>query len=141
MTETTAPVKKRGRPPKKASEVPVTTLRDKFEPILIHFVSDGFTALNNVWMIGQEVEVTEEAYPDVEDWIHLSDEEQIERWGQVKFRKGPSPVPNSVINYRKDFREEVKRGHFNLYNSSISSKYLESLAEKERKRGRSIPDL
>lgn len=139
MTSSSTAHKTRGRPPKKVTEASVKPSESKFEPILIHFVSDGFTALGAVWVAEQELEITEEVYPEVESWINLSDEEQIDRWGEVKFKKGPSLFPNPIINYRKDYRETVKRGCCNTYSSSLSSKCLESLAEKERQRGRGLP--
>lgn len=68
--------------------------------ILIHFVEDGITALGVVWYRGQELEFEpgSPAYLDTCDrngrsWLALADDEsaQIDRWGKVKFRRGPWP--------------------------------------------------
>jgi hypothetical protein len=64
--------------------------------ILVHFLADGFTSNQKVFYRGQEVVFGPEAYKDTKDragnsWINLSDDEQFDRWGEVKFRKGPWP--------------------------------------------------
>lgn len=66
----------------------------------IHFVSDGFTTLGQVWYRGQELKMRE----GDDDWKRVSDSkgrtffevaedeaEQIARYGEVKFRPGPWP--------------------------------------------------
>jgi hypothetical protein len=68
--------------------------------ILIHFLEDGFTALGQVWMRGQELEFTpgSPAYNDTIDregksWLDYRDREfdQVDKWGKIMFRKGPWP--------------------------------------------------
>ena len=61
------------------------------ENILVHFVRDGFVDLGTVWYKGQEVEIepTSASYADVKRWSEYSEEEQIEYYGNVYYRKGP----------------------------------------------------
>lgn len=68
--------------------------------ILIHFLEDGFTALGQVWMRGQELEFTpgSAAYRDTIDrdgksWLDYRHHEfdQVDKWGKIMFRKGPWP--------------------------------------------------
>lgn len=91
------------------------------DTILIHFLGDRVTALGRQWYRGQEIEfdVDGQAYKDTQDrygfsWLSLSEMDQIERWGDVQFRRGPWP----------------------------GKKYEDSEAEAaERKRRRSAPTL
>lgn len=66
------------------------------DTFLINFVSDGFTAFGQVWYTGQELEfhvggsdyaLTQNG--DGKSWLNLSEDEQIERYGRVMFRRGP----------------------------------------------------
>lgn len=62
--------------------------------ILIHFVADGKTAFGQVWYRGQELVVTPEMYESTKNdegvsWIDADEYEQVEKYGHVKFRKGP----------------------------------------------------
>jgi hypothetical protein len=64
--------------------------------ILVHFLDDGLTGNNRVFYRGQEYTFGPEAYADTVDrlgfsWLNLDDDEQIARWGKVRFRKGPWP--------------------------------------------------
>jgi hypothetical protein len=75
------------------------------EVITIHFVSDGFTALKEVWYRGQElrVEVGSPEWIDTcepktlvkgaptsgKSWLRLTEEEQENRYGAIHFRHGP----------------------------------------------------
>ena len=61
------------------------------ENILVHFVRDGFTDLGNIWYKGQEVEVEPgtENYRSAKKWADYTEDEQIEYYGAVYFRKGP----------------------------------------------------
>jgi len=70
------------------------------ENIRIHFVSNGFTALGQVWYVGQELEFTpgSQAYQDTCDrygrsWLELRDDPagQEAKYGAVKFRSGAWP--------------------------------------------------
>jgi len=70
--------------------------------ILVHFLEDGFTSNQQVFYRGQEVIFGPEAYANTRDrtgqsWLHLSDEEQFERWGVVKFRKGAWPGKRAYV--------------------------------------------
>lgn len=66
------------------------------DSILIHFVADGFTTQGRLWYIGQELEfsVSGTAYEQTKDrfgnsWVHLTEDEQYDKYGKVYFRPGP----------------------------------------------------
>lgn len=65
--------------------------------IIVHFLSQQtFSSNNKAFYYGQEVTFGPEAYKDTVDrygnsWLNMTEEEQIERWDEVKFRKGPWP--------------------------------------------------
>lgn len=66
--------------------------------ILIHFVEDGGTALGKIWARGQELEfdVPSEPYDGTKDrfgqsWLDFDENEQMRRYGKVRFRRGPWP--------------------------------------------------
>lgn len=66
--------------------------------ILIHFVTDRMTALGRQWYTGQEIEfeIGTRPYEDTKDrtghsWLTLTDSQQMERYGEIRFRKGPWP--------------------------------------------------
>jgi hypothetical protein len=68
------------------------------ESVLIHFVVDGFTAQGAMWYRGQELEfdLNSRAYQETRDrngesWVHLTEADQIKRYGKVFFRPGPWP--------------------------------------------------
>lgn len=66
------------------------------EGITVHFVAEGLTSNNRTFYTGQEVVFGPEAYADTIDrfgnsWLNMTENEQYERWGEVKFRKGPWP--------------------------------------------------
>ncbi len=70
------------------------------ENILIHFVADGHTALDTIWVRGQELEVRRGSalYQDTCDrfgrsWLDRRDDPaaQERAYGEVKFRSGPWP--------------------------------------------------
>lgn len=86
---------------------------------LIHFIEDGFTALETMWFRGQELEVVEGsaewkqtlmptpecreslvANPNTqkhadpcncESWMNMSDAQQYRKYKSIKFRQGPWP--------------------------------------------------
>lgn len=86
---------------------------------LIHFIEDGFTALETMWFRGQELEVTEGSPEwmqtlepteecraslvadqarvkhaetcECKSWMNMTDEQQYKRYKAVKFRQGPWP--------------------------------------------------
>jgi hypothetical protein len=66
--------------------------------ILIHLVTDRFTALGRQWYKGQEIEfeIGSVPYEDTKDrtghsWLTLTESQQMDRYGEVRFRKGPWP--------------------------------------------------
>ncbi len=74
---------------------------DGEDTILIHVLKDGFTALDRVWYRGQEIEFEKggRAYEQTKDrnglsWLTFDDTEQMQRWGDVSFRRGPWPGAN-----------------------------------------------
>lgn len=64
---------------------------DDEENILVHFIRDGFIDMGTIWYKGQEVEVEPGTanYESAKQWANYSEEEQIEYYGDVYFRKGP----------------------------------------------------
>ncbi len=117
--------------------------------ILIHFVEDGFTALGVVWYRGQEVEFEpgSPAYNDTCDrngrsWLALADDEsaQIDRWGKVKFRRGPWPG-KTLLHAANAF--ESLRG-LNEGSAAVSGPTEEELAraaKAEQSRRRAAPRI
>lgn len=80
--------------------------------IVVHFIADGLTSNNRVFYRGQEVTFGPEAYKQTQDrfgvsWLDLTEEEQYERFKEVKFRRGPWPG-------KRQYEEE------SLKNTSIS---------------------
>jgi len=66
--------------------------------VLIHFVEDGFSSLEQIWYTGQELEVPLGSRwwdatldREGESWMILDEEAQIAKWGKVFFRPGPWP--------------------------------------------------
>jgi len=65
--------------------------------ILVHFLEDGLTSNNRVFVRGQEITFGPEAYKETldrngESWLNLDDAAQMARFdGRVMFRKGPWP--------------------------------------------------
>lgn len=61
---------------------------------VIHFVSDGLSGLGKLWYQGEELAVEEgsanwlETIDDGVSWITLNEDDQIEKWGERKFRTG-----------------------------------------------------
>lgn len=82
--------------------------------ILVHFVADGLTSNGRTFYRGQEVTFGPQAYAATLDrhgnsWLKMSDEEQMDRFGEIKFRLGPWPG-------KREYEEEA------LKNVSISDK-------------------
>lgn len=132
---------KRGRPAKVAVVEPEVA-----EAILIHF-TDNFTALGVVWEAGQELEVvrgsaefqrTCDRYGN--SWLDTSEETQLKEGGKVRFKKGPSDIPNPIINYTQHLNEKIDfYGVSNATGSYLSLAAKKAAAEKEIARGRSVP--
>lgn len=145
-----APAKKPGRPPRvpKPVEEPTPEVEPASEKILIHFVSDGFTAFGYVWSKGQELEI-EKPSPEYDrtcgttgqSWLEVSSEEQGIRWGRVVFRRGPSSIPNSVLDYRVIPGDGVDLSGRPKYQGYMAKQEREKAAKAERERGRNVPVL
>lgn len=63
--------------------------------VTINFVEDGLSAFGKVWVRGEELSVKRgtpswEATCDREgnSWMELTEPEQYDRWGEVRFREG-----------------------------------------------------
>ena len=74
------------------------------EGILIHILEDGFNASYR----GQEIIFGPKAYEETKNrfgvsWLHMTDEEQYERWGSLQFRKGPWPG-------KREYEDDEARG-------------------------------
>jgi hypothetical protein len=80
----------------KSDEVPVEYEENVEGGILIHFLVDGVSAQGRIWYRGQEAVFGPKAYDQTrnrqgQSWLELSEDDQVQRWGVVKFRKGPWP--------------------------------------------------
>lgn len=146
--KTTTPRKTTTKPQAAVETIPEVSqpVTEASETILIHFVAEGFSAFGHVWSRGQEVEITK---PSLEydrtcdangkSWLFMTQQEQIDRWGEIKFGRGSSPLPNSVINYKlmpSDGNDSYGRPKYTGYMSQVER---EQAAEAEKARGRSIP--
>lgn len=84
------------------------------EKITIHFLEDGLTVLGNVWYRGQELtfEVGSPAYQATFDkngksWLldYIDNPRgQVERWGGLKFARGPWPFLPWGVSLEHDER-------------------------------------
>jgi hypothetical protein len=143
MTETAA--KTRRTPVKPKEDVEPKT-------VLIHFVAEGFTAFGTIWRPGQELEIIEgtseyEVTLDIEghSWLNVSEEEQVSRWGEVKFKLGPTDIPNVIIEAQpfsaeKEYKWNTRPGK-TTSNAYTSAQNVENAANAEIRRGRSVPTV
>jgi hypothetical protein len=66
---------------------------------IIHFLEDGFTALESTWYRGQELEIEydSELWQATCDrngensWMLLTSQDQIRKYGKILFQEGPWP--------------------------------------------------
>lgn len=153
-TKTTGPTRKprqTSTTPRTApvAEKPVEIVSEVSTNILVHFVSDGFTAFRYVWSTGQEleIEVPSPEYDatcnaDGKSWLTLTEDEQVTRWGSVKFKPGPSDIPNSLINYLVLPGDRVDLQGRDIYKNSYRSRTeREKVAQAEKARGRNVPKV
>lgn len=114
------------------------------ENILIHFLEDGFTALGQVWLRGQELEFTvgSPAYKDTLDrtgrsWLdgRKNEFDQVDKFGKIMFRSGPWPGKS----YRDATFEALKSLSGNGSVSQPSEDDLTSAEKAERSRNRAAP--
>lgn len=112
--------------------------------IRIHFLEDGFTALNRVFYRGDELEFEydSQAYKDTlnkhgKSWLDYRFDEfgQVDRWGRIMFRNGPWPGKTYAAGTWENLRNEKGEG-------IIPPPTEEMLARAERLRQRrSAPTL
>ncbi len=120
------------------------------ENILIHFLEDGFTALNHVWYRGQELEFQPngQSYKDTCDrngrsWLELRDNEfaQVEKYGRIMFRTGPWPgkalTDAAKLSVQRPLR--VVGGDQSVPPPTVEE--LEAAERAEAKRQRAAPRL
>jgi hypothetical protein len=159
MTAQTAGRGRPGRPPgkkvtapNKTAPGPTNNLQSspvEEETVLIHFVETGFAAFTYTWFAGQELEV-ERGSADFlrtcdangDSWLDQSEEEQLTRYNKVFFKKGPSDIPNPIINYEVNSEErlnEFGNGVTTFAGLWNSKAHLEIAAQKELARGRTVP--
>lgn len=102
------------------------------ETELIHFLEDGLSFAGTVWFRGQEIEldVGSQRWQEAQAWIHLTDFEQMERWGRVYFRHGPWPGKRYVDALRESGAEPPPGVDVNV---------LLQAEAKERSRNRGVP--
>lgn len=105
----------------------------------IHFIKDGLSFAGVVWLRGQEIslEVGSPRWKEAESWIQLDDFDQVERFGDVYFRKGP---------WRgKSYRDAAREGWTRLKDKDgneippPSEEQLAAADEAERRRARRVP--
>lgn len=116
--------------------------------IVIHFLEDGFTALGQTWVRGQELEFEpdSQAYRDTCDrhgrsWLELRNNEfeQVDRWGVIMFRNGP--WPGKPLTAAAEVPFEPVRGSDGSIVRPPSVEELEAAAAAEAKRRRAAPRL
>lgn len=116
--------------------------RQEGDKILIHFLKDGLSALGNMWHRGQELEFTvgSRAYLNTKDkfgrsWLDLVDNEgeQMAKFGEVMFRRGPWPgKPMSAVK-PEDFEK--------VMDATITAEDIVRAEQASRKQGRNAPHL
>lgn len=111
---------------------------DEGGTIRIHFLEDGFTALNKVFYRGDELEFEpgSQAYLDTCDrngksWLEYRNDEfgQVDRWGRIMFRSGPWPGKTYAAASWETLRNEKGEG-------MIAPPSAEQLARAEKLRQR-----
>lgn len=108
--------------------------------IIIHFVRDGLTAFGKVWYQGEELEIgpTHPRWAEAVRWIMLTKFEQIDRYGEQKFDRGPWPGRRSYadgIGAFERLRTMDKKGEF----AGPTPEELARADEASRRRGRGVP--
>jgi hypothetical protein len=110
--------------------------------VLIHIVEDGFTWAGQVWMRGQELEIGPDhpRWADAQRWINMSDFEQMDRYGKIRFRKGPWPGRRSYADGAGSFEPVILgQGEGAQKYQGPSVKELLEADQRERARGRAVP--
>lgn len=136
---------------KKDPEVELEKPRKAGAPgnICIHFVEDGLSALGHIWVRGQELEFDPkgQAYKDTCDrngnsWLDLVDDDsaQMERWGSVKFRRGPWPGKR-LTDVKVQFEQLKSLTKDGVRVPPPTEAELEAAVKAEAKRGRAAPRL
>jgi hypothetical protein len=80
---------------------------------IIHFLEDGFTALENTWYRGQELEIEYDSElwmatcdrNGENSWMLLTPQDQIRKYGKVIFAEGPWPFDD----YDDEAAKEAER--------------------------------
>lgn len=144
----TTPRKTAAKPPVVAQPMPEApkAVSEASEAILIHILGYGLTFFGYNWQPGQELEITKPS-PEYDrtcdaagvSWLSMTDQEQIDRWGEVKFRRGSSPIPNSVINYKTMSADGTDSYGRPKYSGYMSAPEREKAALAEIERGRNVP--
>lgn len=112
------------------------------DSILIHIVEDGFTFAGQVWMRGQELEIGPDhpRWEEVQRWINMDDFAQMDRYGKIRFRKGPWPGRRSYTEGAGSFDPIMIGSGENAVR--YAGPKVEELAQadaRERQRGRAVP--
>jgi hypothetical protein len=108
--------------------------------VVIHFLIDGFTALGNVWMRGQEIELWpghprwEEAQP----WLTLDVAGQYERFNRQVFGMGPWPGAKTYVAGVGQF-QPLKQIDGEGAVAQPTEEELAKADAAERRRGRRVP--
>lgn len=114
------------------------------ETVLIHMVADGLTFAGQVWFRGQELEleVGSLRWQQAQAWINLSDFDQVERYGEIKFRHGPWPGKryiDGVGGFQQLLPMDKQAAEQGARISGPTEEQLLQAELAERRRGRSVP--
>lgn len=98
-------------------EIKAEPKRATDEVVHIHFVADGMVAFGQPWFRGQEISmvVGDEQWKSTldrngETWIRMTADEQIDKYGEEKFR--PGPWRGKTVEFVTDdqYREALRSG-------------------------------
>lgn len=113
------------------------------ETELIHFIADGLSFAGQVWFRGQELEfvVGSPRWHQAQSWLNLEDWQQEERWGEVKFRRGPWRGRRYVDALRDGPEGKMMSLDGNQVITGPTEAELLRAEEMERRRGRGVPSM
>jgi hypothetical protein len=107
---------------------------------VIHFIANGLTWAGESWYLGQEIHIGPDhpRWTQAQAWINLTDFEQVERYGEVKFRQGPWPglsYADALRQQQRPLRTMDKSGEVLLPDEDA----LRKADEAEKRRRGAVP--